>query len=83
MTYIFLLLPSIAAVIGLCVSLIYGRNKNAFIIAAVPAMVVFLLVKDTMAVAKAINCIVLTFVLIYLVISLILAVRNRKEGDGK
>lgn len=83
MTYIFLFLPSIVAVVGLCISLIYGRSKNAFIVAAVPAMVVFLLVKDTMAAPKAVNCVVLTFVLIYLIISLVLSIKTRKEGDDQ
>lgn len=81
MTYVILFLPSIVSLAALCISLIYGRNKSALIIAAVAAMAVFLLVKDALALAKAVNSIVLTFALVYLVISLAGFVKRKKEEE--
>lgn len=79
--YIILFLPAIVAAVALCVSLFYGRNKSAFIVAAVAAMSIFLLVKDTLALAKAVNCIALAFALTYLLISLVSAAKEKKEEE--
>lgn len=79
MSYVLLFLPSIVAVIALCISLIYGRNKSALIIASVAAMAAFLLAKDTLSTVTAVNAVVMVFALVYLVISIVSALKKRDE----
>ena len=68
---------------ALAVSLAYGREKSALVIAAVAAMSVFLLVKDTLPLPACVNGVAAAFALTYLAISIYLAVKKRKERDAK
>lgn len=79
MAYVLLFLPSIVAVIALCISLIYGHNKSAFIIAAVAAMAAFLLAKGTLPTVTAVNAVVMVFAVVYLVISIFSALKKKEE----
>ena len=81
MVYVLMFLPAICSAVALAVSLAYGREKSALVIAAVAAMSVFLLVKDTLPLP--VNAVAVAFALTYLAISIYLAVKKRKERDAK
>ena len=83
MVYVWMFLPAICSAVVLAVSLAYGREKSALVIAAVAAMSVFLLVKDTLPLPGAVNAVAVAFALTYLAISIYLAVKKRKERDAK
>lgn len=83
MVYVLVFLPAICSAVALTVSLAYGREKSALVIAAVAAMSVFLLVKDTLPLPACVNGVAVAFALTYLAISIYLAVKRRKERDAE
>ncbi|MFR1723632.1 hypothetical protein [Emergencia timonensis] len=83
MVYVWMFLPAICSAVALAISLAYGWEKSALVIAAVAAMSVFLLVKDTLPLPACVNGVAAAFALTYLAISIYLAVKKRRERDAK
>lgn len=79
MGYFVFFLPSIVAMVVLVISLTYHRDKNGMIIGAMTTMVLFLFIKDKVAVAPAINMLLITFTLTYLVVSFFLFIKEKKD----